>query len=409
VWVYYASGSNAPGEIRGFSDIGQAVGVAADECRKPCERALIEQIERNRSLRVFIDSGAFAEFGAKKPISDAQWRARLGLMERVAKVGGRRVLVILPDKIADQAETLRRLERYRPQIARLKATGAELAIVLQGGELAHRAFETAARKAAGLRPGEYVAAFPFKKAATKYSELLKYLRGGRVPHRIHLLGLGPDSKPAGDRPSGEQIRAQLSQLAPGVRWSGDSVLLRAAVGRQGKTRKLTRAQDVARADVVVEAVSRSDDPLPDFQELLPEPSAWVRDLAAWKIWPRSGPEKLRKLEREANNPRARQRLVAARRNARGAGIDLFADRLSLSRREAAEFYDDPDAFIRATDDEGVERWDRDYRFLVGESWLSPYEGLFGEWVARTHVQLRKRRAVREAFGASDPVLPGFGL
>lgn len=406
-WVYYASGSNAPGEIRGFSDIGQHVGVSALDCKAPCERALVEQLKANRKLRVFVDSGAFSEFQSKRAITDAQWRKRLALMQRVAEAGGRRVLVILPDKIADQAETLRRLERYRPQIKALRQTGAELAIVLQGGELGPRAFERKARQAAGLKRGQYVAAFPFKAAATKYADLIRYLRSGHVPRRIHLLGLGPKSKPVGDRPKATDVRDQLSQLAPGVGWSWDSVLIRSEVGRAGNGRKLTRAQDVVRSDVAIEAVTRSPDPLPDFQELLPEPRMWVCDLAAYQVFPKAGIKALETLREQATTPARKRKYAEAKRKVRAAGIELFREALSLTAKEAAAFYDDPDGFLRREDADGVELWDRDYRFMVGESWMSPYEALFGRWVTLQTVQLRKRRAVRQAFGVTGRTLPGF--
>lgn len=68
-------------------------------------------------------------------ITDAEWPERLRVYLRLATALGPQSMVIVPDQIANQDETLRRLALYRDQVTEIAATGAVMRLPLQGGAL----------------------------------------------------------------------------------------------------------------------------------------------------------------------------------------------------------------------------------------------------------------------------------
>jgi hypothetical protein len=266
--TYFASGSNHPGEIRGFRERGQHVGVAAPECKGACERELA--LYRGTGLQVFVDSGAFSEvtlnalntnkrrtsgkkkgtlprpdlpedatwwtfpdkppwtFVVTKPMTEADWNRALSLYERLAALLGPQLHVVAPDQVGDQEETLRRLARYRDRIHGIQRMGARVIVPLQGGKMSLDAFDDRVQEVLG--GADYTVGFPSKKAATSTEAIASFL-SRRQPARVHLLGLGPKS----DRHA--EVLAAIRSTSPNTAIYLDSVLIRAHVGRQESVKR----------------------------------------------------------------------------------------------------------------------------------------------------------------------------
>jgi hypothetical protein len=254
---HFVSGVNHPGEVRGLVLSARNVGITCSEIRGGLLQELEQHAGPGHLTDVFVDSGAFGEveFGPKgrtvvAPITDDDWRERLAVYRRVAYAFGRHAFLVLPDSVGDQKETLARLHRYRDVAHELHRLGAHLILPVQRGELDGAEFVEAALEAVGLQLDEQlILGIPSKKAATTPDELGALCR--RLWHlgadglTFHLLGMGPRSPGWG--PMREAIRDWFTDAAI----YSDSVDLRREVGRTngrgGTARRLTEAQDRARA------------------------------------------------------------------------------------------------------------------------------------------------------------------
>jgi hypothetical protein len=200
-----------------------------------------------------------------KPIAHREWGRRLRLARELAERWGERLWVVTPDRVGDQAETLRRLCRYRQALQRLCRRGARLIFPVQRGRWEMAAFWAGSLEAAGfaqahehLMEGRLLPGVPSKKDATPLPELRRFaqvraeaavagteLLGEHPWLYWHLLGRGPRSRGYAERV------AAICQAWPASVVSSDSVLLRAVVGRGGETgraRPLTRARDEVLAE-----------------------------------------------------------------------------------------------------------------------------------------------------------------
>lgn len=249
--AHFASGVNHRGEVRGL--IGRHFGIAANQIRS----GLLEEIEAlaGGMTEVFIDSGAFAEVAfckrakrlvVKKPITDAQWEARFEIYLRLARALGRHVRVVAPDLVGDQKATLARLERWALHVAACAALGAQIIVPVQKGALPMSEMFRRSCEILGLRETP-IAGIPMKKDATSLADLAELVDS--LPWfgaRIHLLGLGPESKRYA-----AVIRC-IKSRRPNAVITSDSVTIRRLVGRKngrgGGPRALTKYQDEARAN-----------------------------------------------------------------------------------------------------------------------------------------------------------------
>ena len=387
--LYYASGSNEPGEIRGFAKIGHAVGVSAPKCRPACERELLRLADAEPTLRVFVDSGAFSEVtprGTGKgpplvtdPISDAEWDKRLAFMGRIAKAYGPRALLIAPDQVGSQEVTLERLAKYRKVVEKWRAYGAEIAVMLQRGVDPQWKFDQKAKRA--LNWGGYVVGFPMAKAATPLAEIEAFLRRRR-PRRIHLLGLGIEGS------STPTILAGIERLSPRTRISLDSVAISGKVGRTGGRgggpRPYTRAQDVAADEIRAEALGGLQQDygttkLPseaiDLTEEIGRPSGWIKEVATRK----------------------------AKQHGMGyASVAAWAQaEARLTPIQAAAFAADPDGFLQLESPLGDPWWEHP---LLDEA----LDQAWPRWVKMRTVQLRRERGIEPVWGQhSTADLPLF--
>ena len=247
---YFLSGSNHAGEIRGLMLSGCQIGVSAAELSVDALDVLLTYWGAGTSL--FVDSGAFAEvaFGkdgpvVKKPITDREWQKRLFIYEQLAFCWGPYAYLVAPDRVGDQAETLRRLMRYQHEIARCHALRANIIVPIQKGELPMAEFWVHAAVCLCLI-GNVIPGIPMKKDATELGELVEFVKAVR-PARIHLLGLGPKS------PRYASTLAAVKEAHPGIEITCDSVRITALVGRGGKKpRPLTAARDAVLAEGVTD-------------------------------------------------------------------------------------------------------------------------------------------------------------
>lgn len=275
--TYFASGSNRPGEIRGFGELGHAVGVAAPEVMNSATATV--ELEAS-AVPVFLDSGAFSEveFGERgpevvRPISDAEWKARLAYAERLAAALGSKLYFVAPDQVGFAGATLGRLSRYRREVRRIARKGARVLVCLQGADKVE--FFRKASLALDIPRARLVAALPMKKNATSPEQVLEFARVAK-PKAIHLLGLGAANRKA------PELVAALEEM--GVEVSLDSNLIRANVGRGENPRRLTRALDEVAEELYDLALAgyAFEDAMGDLAVV----GAGARDLdqdAFWKV------------------------------------------------------------------------------------------------------------------------------
>ena len=259
--IYFASGSNHAGEIKGFAGSGMNLGIAAPEVYKQTKTQKAAQ-QALRDLKgtgtlVFVDSGAFEEVGFKggrpydkKPISDAEWKKRLNFYLDMAQALGDQVYLVAPDKIADQKATFSRLRKYMPlldPVMRKRGKNRPNIIVpIQKGGLSMIEFDRKIRRILG--DANFVRGIPMKKDATSLPELIAFVKelyrdkNVKKPVRLHLLGKGRLS----NTPNWpDHIRPKLQAIDPDMDVSLDSVRIRAIVGRGGSDFQKATKREVA--------------------------------------------------------------------------------------------------------------------------------------------------------------------
>jgi hypothetical protein len=300
--VYYASGTNHVGEVRGYAAVGQPIGVTAPEVSPLVEAALLQLA--GTGARVFVDSGAFGEFTRGEVITEAEWERRLTLYIRLAEGLGTQLAVVAPDKVGDQEASLQRLKWHVDRMRYLRRLGAQVIVPLQVGE---RSLVEVYDQVWKLLRCPFTPGLPANKTALSL-EALGELLERRKPARVHFLGLGPRTRQC----HGRQLLEQTRRLSPGTRVSMDSALRKALVGRASGLRPLTAAELEIEDELMADA--RSGRPgrdaegwgLPDNTDHIAFPSEWLSQRQLQDI----------------------------------------AQELALSRDERRDFLADPDGFLR---------------------------------------------------------------
>jgi len=268
--LVFASGCNRVSEIEGFAYLGIPIGVSVAQLDQDALDLLIAL-----KLPIMADSGAFSEMpsakarGTTSVISPVEWERRLAIYLRMASALQDKALLVVPDKVGDQDETLGRISKYRPWLARIAATGAKLLLPLQVGAMTHIDFYQTAQKVAGV---SLLPAMPMRKAATSAECLMEFVTE-TTPSHLHLLGMGIDTSRA------EALIRTVQHYSPSTFLTLDSNRLRAVVGRD---RPLTRAEYEFRSaeieDVfgdVISSVLIANREVLDYTDIIAFPSVWV--------------------------------------------------------------------------------------------------------------------------------------
>jgi hypothetical protein len=243
-YLFFASGSSPVPDILGFSDIDHPVGVTVHQLAENSINTLLSLA--GSGLPIFVDSGAFSEVKIEgsvvrvvKPITDFEWRRRLGVYRQLAARLGDQLHVVAPDMVGFQEQTLNRLSYYLTELRQISELGALILVPLQKGELSQlEMYQVVLEMMDGIN---WIPALPCKKAATSEEEILHFCTQLR-PERVHLLGLGPSSRAAD---------AVLDTICAISKVQMDSCLLRSSAGwtngRNKGPRPLTIAKAIATA------------------------------------------------------------------------------------------------------------------------------------------------------------------
>lgn len=256
VEAYFASGSNRAADIRGFTFVGHSVMAVADKVSPATEAELYDVARTNANrkargralIQVGIDSGAFSEvdkqdiFKTVAPMTHAKWQKVLDLYNRLALVFAEygvaeSLHLIAPDKIADQAETLVRLARYKAECRALAAMGVRVMVVAQKGRQTQVEFAQACLGILGADLS-WSWALPCKKGATSPAEAGTFV-AAMQPERLHLLGLGTGNAKF------DAFMGAILAGSPRTVVTCDSCWLAANAGHArgaGQARPLTRAR-----------------------------------------------------------------------------------------------------------------------------------------------------------------------
>lgn len=256
---HFSSGINTAGDFRGIVNSQRNVGITASLIPSSLAAEIPEWCF-NGGPKLFVDSGAFSEveFTATGPIvknaiTHAQWGARLTFYRSIAETYGPRAFLVAPDRVGCQTTTLERIARYAVEIAACAMLRANIIVPVQKGDLPmSEMFRRSWQDALGFRTAP-IAGVPMKKDATSLEDLAELVDS--LPWygaRIHLLGIGPESKRFAS-----VIRC-IKSRRPNCAITSDSVTLRRLVGRTngrgGGPRAITRYQDEARASGISASV-----------------------------------------------------------------------------------------------------------------------------------------------------------
>lgn len=241
-YTFYCSGANREAEYIGLSKAGINYGISLKDIHAPRLEDIITRAQDSPNIKIFVDSGAFGEVAYDKqgrrsivaPITEDAWIQKLDIYGRVAAAYGKRAVVVAPDCVGDQRETLLRLRKYRARVLTLLQS-CRVIVPLQVGT---KSLLTMYQDVVNiLGTTDFIVGFPCKKSATPLQELSLFL-DMVSPRAIHLLGVSPCSKTWGD------IRAIITGLDdPPIDINLDAVRLRALVMRTSYVGALTAKMD----------------------------------------------------------------------------------------------------------------------------------------------------------------------
>lgn len=241
-YTFYCSGANRIPDYMGLAHAGINFGVSIQELNAHRLQGVIELATVFPTLKVFVDSGAFAEVqyskqgvrSIREPITHSDWLSRLSKYEDLVSAYQDRLIVVAPDCVGDQQETLRRLRTYKPQVLNL-ISKCSVIVPLQVGDLSLSEMYNQVVEILGTY--DFVTGIPCKKGATSIEDLAQLIYE-EYPFPIHLLGVSPSST------KWPRIKAMLEGLEyPIQHLSLDAVRLRALVMRKAYLGPLTQKMD----------------------------------------------------------------------------------------------------------------------------------------------------------------------
>lgn len=179
----FHSGMSRSNDFHGAAGAGVAIGVVAGELTMGLMVGTLPRYLAQGGF-VFVDSGAFCEV---KTHQAPDFERVLGAYELIAEMidersdAFKRLYVVAPDKVGDQAVTLQRLARYKSRICALIEAGVQMIVPIQCGAMT--ASQMLEQAAAILGTRRFVAGIPSNKAAMSTEECATLEH-----HSFHILG-----------------------------------------------------------------------------------------------------------------------------------------------------------------------------------------------------------------------------
>lgn len=246
-YTFYCSGANRKPDYMGLAYANINFGISIEELSKRNLQKILELAEEFEEIKIFADSGAFAEVqyskggirSIRKEITHEEWVRRLCKYEKLAEKYGKRLMAIAPDCVGDQIVTLKRIKKYKEEILNL-LDKCLVVVPLQVGEMS--LFEMYEKVVEILETDDFIIGIPCKKGATSFEDLQSFIKKVK-PKPIHLLGMSPSSSKW--KITKEMI---LEEEYPLEKLSMDSVRLRALVMRKKYLGPLTRRMDVYKSE-----------------------------------------------------------------------------------------------------------------------------------------------------------------
>lgn len=238
--LWFSSGLQYEAEIKAMIHLKVPCGISLDTASNTLFKYLIEQHSKVPAL--FIDSGAFSE-KPHKPFTFEDWQGKLAKYQELANVYHNKCVFVAPDKIGDQAESLRRLNAHRDFLSTL-IERSHMIVPLQKGELTQAQMYAEVVK---LFNRGIVAGIPFKKAATTYDEYFDFMRTAK-PSRVHILGVTP---------FGARWRRinEINQQFTKTRFTFDGCRIRSIVGQgQPFTLGMHARKHLSRSEAIYETL-----------------------------------------------------------------------------------------------------------------------------------------------------------
>lgn len=232
----FRSGMSAKSDLRAAMDAHVPIGIVAGLVNGI--RLLISLPQyMNHGGKVFVDSGAFRFFGTSEA---PDWKAVFRDYETLLDMtdAPENLSIVAPDKVGDQAETLRLLAEHRERIRAWIDRGARVVVAIQLGAMAPKDMLEAIK--ATLGTDQFVAGIPSNKAPMSVADCATLRHG-----RFHFLGrVQPDAEHR------ERVAVMVANN-PDAEFSADATWMRSRFDKIGQEVEAVREKirDRAGADV----------------------------------------------------------------------------------------------------------------------------------------------------------------
>lgn len=216
--ISFASGIDKSVDLEGAVRAKAPMGTTAQVMKKNPGFAKVFTDVMKEGIPVFIDSGAFSELTAGLTVD---FPSVFEQYNRVAAdpESNKHLSVVAPDKVGDQAESLKRLIQYQTAVQNLINKGVRVIVPVQSGELDMATY----LERAGIDPSKVAIGIPANKKGYPRQLLRQHIADANIKD-VHILGMSAANKDA-------------TQLADAMRESGvtkvtmDANRIRSAAGR----------------------------------------------------------------------------------------------------------------------------------------------------------------------------------
>lgn len=356
--IIFHSGMSAITDFRGATMAGVPVGLQIMEASAAVRAEAVAYADRGGL--VFNDSGAFPAFRRNEEVDFAEVFRRYGAMLAAAK-SPEHLAFVMPDRVGDQAKTLRLLEEYREEVAAFVAAGCDVLVAVQRGEQSLAAAYRETCRVLGT--DKFRVAMPSNEAAVTEGELLAFLDEVRLA-RLHLLGIARSRRFA-------PLVTEIRRVSPETHVSSDANRLRAMLGAGRPVTEAVARRVRARVDEAVEEDHWAG--VGDLTELI---------YAIWNV-----PAFLS----EAEARRLARRLTEGWTGERG-GEEFFKRIVAAARDPHPPVYD----YEEDADEEAYH-----YGSRLGQFLEEFFPGQLGDWDVEVFIQCEIRRSVQPGIRAEE--------